>query len=168
LVVIDPNATLPVLVPDNTTVSGSGTMASTDTSLSSIPVAMIEGNSYQCTDDPKKGIARYEGGKMRSYPSTATRLSWIPSSLNPQPIVPPIACQPIGYGARMGMNPDLVEGASYYCDTMPNSIYVYHNGQLRLYPNSTIAKSWNPRYGSHVQTVDCTGKTFGADMVQNV
>jgi hypothetical protein len=131
-------------------------------------VQPVEGNDYKCADDPSRYVVRYTGGQLNSYPSNATRLSWMPQSIQKYQNPPFINCKNYKTGTRMNMNPDLIEGASYYCQGMDKTIYTYRGTELKAYPNPTIAKSWNPYYNAQVQTVDCSTRKIGLPMTMSV
>lgn len=63
--------------------------------------------------------------------------------------------------------PNIVEGQSYKCSNLnPWAIYRGYNGTLRMYPNPTVAGSWDIHWGNPI-TIDCSKVEMGTQMEMN-
>ena len=50
---------------------------------------------------------------------------------------------------------NVIEGQAYKCSALEDAIYRYTKGQLRVYPNPTIASSWDPNWQTF-NVIDCS------------
>ena len=62
-------------------------------------------------------------------------------------------------------NYDIIDGYAVRCTSNYDYVYRYTNGELRGYPNPTIASSWDPYWNSyHFKVENCDDFTIGPDM----
>jgi len=145
------------------------------------PPVLVDGQSLKCRSavpgKPANAVFRYNNNQLRYYPTAAIANSW-----NPTPTTAPITvnCSGIPIGPDMPMKPapippapqvqaPLVEGQSISCNPAisgkpANSVFRYTNNQLRYYPTSEIANSWNPDQSVAPRIVNCGGLQVGPDM----
>ena len=154
----------------------------TTTASAPVVVKPTEGQSVKCSKNSPVagGVFRYEGGKLRHYPSPPIANSWDPNWGKPLAI----DCTDVPSGPAMAMKgatasptpqvaappPPVVvkptEGQAVYCtknSPIANGIFRYEGGKLRHYPNAPIANSWDPNWGKRI-SIDCTGLPAGPAM----
>jgi hypothetical protein len=122
------------------------------------PLAVPEGRAVKC--DEAGGVYRYTGGELRYYPSPAIATAWDRGWGTPELV----DCAGIPEGKAMGLAPPLAvpDGQSVKCGEA-GAIYRYTGGELRHYPNPTIADTWDQHWGNPV-VADCAGIPEGAAM----
>ncbi len=59
------------------------------------------------------------------------------------------------------------EGQAVKCNSSSHAVYRFTNGQIRLYPSSAIATSWDSNW-RRFKVIDCTGIQSGPSMMYNV
>jgi hypothetical protein len=128
-----------------------------------------EMDTVQCNGDNTKTYA-YTGGQLRWYPNIQSVVSWKPDVFNDikhvdctkAPIGAPLDVRPAD--PNWGTNNNLSEWDTVKCNGDDGTAYAYVGNQLRIYPSSEIALSWNPNVWSNVKKVNCPGASFGTPL----
>lgn len=123
-----------------------------------------EGQSVSC-GGPE--IYRYTNGTLRLYTDPKIAESWSPGEW-----VNAITtdCSQLKKGDDMDFKPApvarLIEGQTVRCGGVDGLWYRFACGEVRLYPDTTVASSWDPNWRSAV-SADCSSLRFGDDMEFN-
>ena len=106
-------------------------------------VRLVEGDHVVCEQNDKR-VYRYTKGTLRHYPDPIIARSWgsvwISATDNNHKMISKEQCDKLPKGPTMPMN--LVDGDHVACQDNPGAIYRFTGGQLRLYTDPTIARSW--------------------------
>jgi uncharacterized protein involved in tolerance to divalent cations len=123
-----------------------------------------EGETVQCEGDDLH-FYRWTNGQLRSYPNDSIASSWDENWSNSVQIGD---CRVLPFGSPLSAYglPDILEGRTVQCDNDNINVYRWTNDQLRLYPNTSIASSWNTNWRDFIQQVDCTFLTVGSPMLK--
>lgn len=119
--------------------------------------------TVRCDSSPM--LYRYFGGSIRPYPNQQVAASWDPAWYN----AVLINCTRFYRGPDMLLNgiatpPNLSEGQAVKCDPTQQSVYRYASGQLRWYPNTVVASSWDTNWNLNTTLIDCSVFSRGPDM----
>lgn len=125
--------------------------------------ALSEGQSVSCDGTE---IYRYTDGTVRRYPDPNIAVSWNPEWMNSITA----DCSQLRKGPDMDFKPapptNLFEGQSVRCGGSQGDVYRFACGEVRQYPDSTVASSWDLNW-SGAMSVDCSSLRFGDDMKFN-
>ncbi len=133
-----------------------------------VPLEYIEeGQSCQCQKDDDGKIYRYAAGELHHYPSVEIALSWNENWRQ----IKVIDCDEVSIGSPMEINSlyhqTIAEGQSVLCAGDDEKLYRWTGNELRHYPTSTIALSWNDQWRDIKRDVDCSLLIIGEPMNLN-
>ena len=111
-----------------------------------------EGDSVVCLDGDMDMVFRWTKGKLRHYPDTTAASSWDPNWRD----TTAIDCSTLTHGHAMIEKFFLEEGDNVMCHGDEYRVYRWMNGQLRHFPNPSVANSWDENWRPHIQRIDCS------------
>jgi len=123
-----------------------------------------EGQSIQCEGDTSS-LFRWMYGQLRSYPNDFIANSWDPN-YNDYIVVD---CTELSFGPPMLLNGEVTslisvpDGTTIACDGDLGKLYRWSNFVLRLYPDISVANTWNEDWRDFI-LVDCSNLLFGPPM----
>ena len=131
-----------------------------------------DGDTIKCQNNsdgsflPNK-VYYFIGDEIRHYPTPDIAFSWNPG----WSVGVDIDCTRLTIGPDMTLKPDgVVEGVAVKCSDNsdltgnPNKVYRFTDAELRHYPDTTIAESWDPEWGPTYKFIDCDRIPIGEDM----
>ena len=123
---------------------------------------LAEGQAVSCSAGGTDGyMYRYTSGQLRHYPNPTIAYSWDSNWVS---TAISIDCTGMSFGPDMLYTPLPAEGQATSCSNLvQNDVYRYTGGELRHYPDATVAFSWDLGWQNFI-TIDCTGITIGPDM----
>lgn len=129
-----------------------------------------QGASIKCQQDTGNAAAkvyRHVSGEYRHYPNGQVAASWTKDN-DWRKKITKIDCSPLTPGPQMQMYQPPAEGSSVRCvedrHKKSKTVYRFTNGEIRGYPNPTVAKSWDPNWGKNTTEIECTNIKRGAPM----
>ena len=130
-----------------------------------------DGDTIKCQDNtdgsslPNK-VYYFIGDEIRHYPTPDIAFSWN----HEWNAGVDIDCTRLTIGPDMTLKPDgVVEGVAVKCSDNsdltgnPNKVYRFTGAELRHYPDTTIAESWDPEWGPTYKFIDCDRIPIGED-----
>ncbi len=141
-----------------------GSPVSTTEFYSYSTLHISEGQAVQCDGDTTS-LFRWEFGQLREYENVFIANSWDPN-YNDYIVVD---CTGLSFGPPMLLNSQVTsmiyvaEGTTIQCDGDFGKLYRWTNFVLRLYPNTSVAETWNENWREYI-LVDCSKLLFGPPM----
>ena len=120
-----------------------------------------EGTPVRCVEETNGAVYHYTGGYIRKYPNKEIASSWVADWTS---VSKTIDCSNVPRGPDMTLNNEEAVPFIKCTGESDGSIYWYHAGTIRLYPNPSIASSWFADWSAAIKLIDCANVPRGPAM----